>query len=93
VICLQALLPENLPAEVVVARGWALLRVEGPFAFDVTGVLAALSAPLADAGVSLLVVATFDTDYLLVKHEQLAAAQKAFMAAGHHLTHVEKATY
>jgi hypothetical protein len=68
-----------------VARDWALLRVEGPFAFDVTGVLAALSAPLAQVGVVMLAVATYQTDYLLVKAEQVADATKALTQAGHNL--------
>jgi hypothetical protein len=83
IICAQAALPLDLPESLAVARDWALLRVEGPFTFDVTGVLAAVSAPLAQAGVVMLAVATYQTDYLLVKAEQLADATKALTTAGH----------
>jgi hypothetical protein len=63
-----------------------LLRVQGPFAFDVVGVMAALTTTLADAGVVLLAVATYQTDYLLVKAEQTEAAMRALSNAGHQVT-------
>lgn len=86
IICPQDALPSTLPEGATAARDWALLRVEGPFAFDVTGVVAALSAALAQAEVVVLTVATYQTDYLLVKTEQLDRATQALTAAGHHLS-------
>jgi hypothetical protein len=86
IICAQAVLPDDLPSDVQVARGWVLLRVEGPFDFDVVGVLATLAAPLAQAGVVILAVATYKTDYLLVKEEQLESAVAALQEAGHQVT-------
>lgn len=83
IICPQDSLPPDLPESVTVARDWVLLRVEGPFAFDVTGVIAALATPLANAGVVLLATATYNTDYLLVKAEQLDDAIQALVEAGH----------
>ena len=66
-----------------VEGGWRCLEVEGPLEFDQIGVLAALAQPLAVAGVSIFAISTFDTDYLLVKEEQLAATIEALGAAGH----------
>jgi hypothetical protein len=87
IICLQESVPRKFDAaELSVARDWVLMRVEGPFAFDVTGVLATLSAPLAGAGVVLLAVATYQTDYLLVKGDQLESASAALREAGHQVT-------
>lgn len=63
--------------------GWSCLRVEGPLDLGLVGVLANLSAALADAGVSLLAQSTFDTDYLLVRSGDLARAIDALTAAGH----------
>jgi len=83
IICAQDALPLSMPETKEVARDWVVLRVEGPFAFDVTGVLATLSAVLAKADVVLLAVATYQTDYLLVKAAQLADATTALTAAGH----------
>jgi hypothetical protein len=83
IICAQDTLPATLPEDITAAREWVLLRVEGPFDFDVTGVLAALSAPLAQAGVVTLAVATYQTDYLLVKEEQIQDAIRALREADH----------
>jgi hypothetical protein len=57
--------------------------VAGVFEFSAVGVLAALVAPLAEAGVAVLAVATYDTDYLLVKEEDLGTAVDALRRAGH----------
>jgi hypothetical protein len=46
-------------------------------------VAAALTVPLAAAGVSVLPIATFDTDYLIVREESLPRALAALLAAGH----------
>ncbi len=61
------------------------MKVEGPFAFDVVGVIASLSAPLADAGLPVFVISTFDTDYLLVKTERLEEAQSVLRSCGHRI--------
>lgn len=83
IICLQDALPSDPPLDTSFSREWVLLRVEGPFDFNVTGVLAAISAPLAQAGVVTLAVATYRTDYVLVKAAQLDAAIVALTQAGH----------
>ena len=79
VICAEDAIPDGAVAE----RGWRALRVAGPLDFALTGVAAALTAPLAAAGVSVLPVATFDTDYLFVREASLARALAALAAAGH----------
>jgi hypothetical protein len=55
-------------------RGWRLLLLEGPIPFETTGVLAALVGPLADAGISVFALSTYDTDALLVRELQLERA-------------------
>jgi len=79
VVCRQAVVPEGVRCE----RGWRCLRVAGTLDFSLVGVLASLLGPLADAGVSVFAVSTFDTDYLLVKEEYLAAAVEVLRRAGH----------
>jgi hypothetical protein len=64
----------DVPAGATAETGWRCLRVEGPLAFEMTGVLAALSAPLARAEIPIFVVSTYDTDYLLVKASDLDTA-------------------
>ena len=64
----------NVPAEIEAETGWRCLMVEGPLAFTEVGILAALTRPLATAGVSVFAISTFDTDYLLVKEASLERA-------------------
>lgn len=66
-----------------VERGWAVLEVVGPLDFSLTGVLASITRPLADAGVTIFAVSTFDTDYVLVRREALVDAVTALREAGH----------
>jgi len=61
------------------------MGVKGPLPFDLVGVLAALSAPLAETGISIFVVSTFDTDFLLVKNHQLELACAVLQKAGHEI--------
>ena len=74
----------GLEAEIkgeTVDTGWTVFKVHGPFAFDQIGIVAGLSQPLADAQVGIFVISTFETDYILVKDPDAAAA--AWRAAGH----------
>src|SRR5690348_9325055 len=73
VVCPQDLVPDGVRCE----RGWRGLRVAGTMNFTMIGVVASLVTPLAEAFVSVFVVSTFDTDYLLVKEHDLASALAA----------------
>ena len=79
VVCLADAVPRNVAAE----RGWRAIRITGTLDFSLTGVLASLTAPLAEAGVSIFALSTHDTDYVLVKAEALDRAVEALTAAGH----------
>lgn len=81
-VCAEAAVPADARAE----RGWRALRLVGPFPFELTGVLHAALEPLARAGVAIFAFSTFDTDYVLVKDDRLAAAIAALRAAGHTVT-------
>lgn len=63
--------------------GWRLLELEGPFDFGLTGILLSVAAPLAEAGVGIFAVSTFDTDVVMVQEEQLERALAALQGAGH----------
>ena len=73
----------SVPAGIHAERGWSVLKLQGPFAFDQTGILASIAVPLANAGIGIFTLSTFDTDYLLVKAAQRPAALAALLAAGH----------
>ncbi len=78
VVCSEEAVPHSIQSE----RGWRCLAVAGPIPFEVTGVAAAIAAPLAQAGISIFLVSTFDTDYLLVKEDALKAAIAALRDSG-----------
>jgi len=73
---------EHVPSDVKADREWRALKVEGPLDLAMTGVLAALASPLAEAQITLFAVSTFDTDYLLVKGYNLARACEVLRQAG-----------
>jgi len=64
-------------------RGWRGFKVDGPLDFGLTGVLASVATPLAQSGISLFAIATYNTDYVLVKESKINEAVKALRAAGH----------
>jgi hypothetical protein len=81
VICEEAFVPAGVKHQ----AGWRMFQVRGPVAFSETGVLASLAMPLAEAGISLFTVSTFDTDYLLVPADNVEAALAALERAGHRI--------
>ena len=78
-VCEDARVPEGIPAQ----RGFRALKVNGTLPFHLTGVLASMLGPLADAEVPVFVVSTYDTDYLLVDEGLLSRGIAALRKAGH----------
>ena len=71
-----------IPPKVRDNSEWRCLRLEGTFSFDQVGVIAVIATILARAQVSILPVATFETDYILVQTSQFEVATKALRDAG-----------
>ena len=68
-----------------VESGWKCLKVHGPFDFDEVGIIAGLTAILAEHEIGVFVVSTYETDYLLVKNVHLEKAVKALSEKGHRI--------
>jgi hypothetical protein len=81
VVCLA----ENLPADVQSSHRWTCLKLEGPFAFELTGVLLSFIAPLSENDVPIFAVSTFDTDYVLIQEEFTGHGLDVLRQAGHEL--------
>lgn len=64
-------------------RGWRSFKLHGPFEFELTGILASVLNPLAEAGVGIFALSTFDTDYVLVKEKNVEKAIEALRKIGH----------
>ena len=81
---LSVVLPEeDAPATWQAERGWRCLQVQGPLDFDLIGVLSSLSVPLADVNISIFVLSTYDTDYLLLRAADLDKARRVLSTCGH----------
>jgi hypothetical protein len=78
----EAVVPAQLKAE----RGYRVLRVEGPLQLNLVGIIAAIAVPLARAGVPIFPIATFDTDYVLVRESNIDKAMSSLRAAGHSIS-------
>ena len=72
-----------VPAEARCERDYRAFRVRGPLPLDLIGILASIADPLAEVGVSIFAISTYDTDYILVPAPALPAAIAALSAAGH----------
>lgn len=79
IVCARDDVPEGIPME----GPWRALRVQGPIVMTLIGVVAAVANPLADAGISIFTLSTFDTDYILVHEPDFDAAVGALTQAGH----------
>ncbi len=79
VVCDEDAVPEGVTSEL----GWRCLKAHGPFGFSMVGVLASLTGPLATAGISIFALSTYDTDYLLVKDEDLGSTIDVLRQQGH----------
>jgi len=79
IVCQEYLVPDGIQCDL----GWRCLQVAGPIPFTTVGVLASLVQPLADAGISVFAVSTFDTDYLLAKAVDQARTIEALEQKGH----------
>jgi hypothetical protein len=76
----------DAPSRAKVEGGWRALSVQGPLDFELTGILAALTQPLAAAGVPVFAISTYDTDYILVRYDDVDAAIDALRRVGHTVT-------
>jgi len=71
IVCFEDSVPYDVKAE----KGWRAFKVEGPLDFSLSGILSSLINPLARKEISIFAISTYDTDYILVKEEQLAEAK------------------
>lgn len=80
IVCLQDNIKNNVEK---IDKDWRAFKVKGPLDFSLVGIMAHLSGILASGGVSLFVISTYDTDYILVKEKNLKTSIALFLEAGH----------
>ncbi|MBQ9041793.1 MAG: ACT domain-containing protein [Eggerthellaceae bacterium] len=79
-VCETSVTPDDAIAR---EDGWRGFRIEGVLDFSLTGILSRISGVLADVEIGIFAVSTYNTDYVLVKAENLEAAMAALGAAGY----------
>ena len=82
ILCAEDQVPDSVRSN----RPWRCLEVAGPLDFSETGILSSLTATLRDAGVSVFVFSTFDTDYILVPKATFELCVTTLRSAGHTLS-------
>ena len=75
---------KNVPA-VTSARddGWRGFRIQGTLDFSLIGILAKISAILAEQKIGIFPISTYNTDYIFVKEENFAKALKSLAEHGY----------
>lgn len=79
IFCTDKAIPEDILAE----RNWACFKIVEELDFTTAGILASLANPLAEANISIFSISTFDSDYILVRRENLSKAIEVLKAVGH----------
>ena len=65
--------------------GWRAFRIQGVLDFSLIGILAKIASVLADNGISIFAVSTYNTDYVMVKKENFQDALEVLAAAGYEI--------
>ena len=81
IVCPETHIAPGISSE----AGWRCFRVQGLLDFSEIGIIFSLTRPLAENGISVFVISTFNTDYLMVKDKDLAKAIDALTAEGHEI--------
>lgn len=69
----------TIPEEMICERNWRILKIVGPLDFALIGILASISSLLADSGISIFAVSTYDTDYILIKDKDVEQGVEALL--------------
>lgn len=80
-VCLE----ENIPSGTKCQGDWRILKVQGPLDFSLVGILSSISGILARQKISVFVISTYDTDYILIKEENLSKAIDSLLNEGYNI--------
>ncbi len=77
--------PTSVVPERTIERedGWRAFRIQGVLDFSLIGILSKISGILADEGIGIFAVSTYNTDYILVKEENFDRGLRALSDAGY----------
>jgi hypothetical protein len=72
----------NVPRGILCDPGWSCLKIKGPLDLSSTGIISSIAKTLEKEGISLFLISTYDTDYVMVKEKDLEKAVLALTEAG-----------
>lgn len=79
-------LTEKTPRETIAREdGWRALKLCGQLDFSLIGILARIAELLAEKGISIFALSTYNTDYILIKEDKLSAAIQVLGADGYNI--------
>ena len=79
-VCITSEVPENMIQR---DDGWKAFRIQGVLDFSLIGILAKIATVLADNGISIFAVSTYNTDYVLIKKENYQKALDILKTTGY----------
>ncbi len=79
-VCLTADVPPNVTKQ---DDGWKAFRIQGVLDFSLVGILAKIAGVLAEHGISIFAVSTYNTDYVFIKKEKYQKSLDVLKAAGY----------
>lgn len=82
-VCLTGDVPPDVTER---EDGWRAFRIQGILDFSMIGVLSGISGILAENGIAVFVISTFNTDYVLTKKADYSKALEALDNAGYKIT-------
>jgi len=91
VVCPTSAVPDEVPGPV--QGPFVAVVIDEVLEFSQVGVLVALLKPLADAGIPVLTVSTFDTDWVLLEAAKVSTASAVWRAAGYEVVEPTAVTY
>ena len=81
IVCRLEILPSQYQSDL----NWRCFKIDGSFDLNQIGVIASISSPLADAGISIYVISTYDTDYFLIQEQDLEQTISVLSNSGHYI--------
>jgi hypothetical protein len=82
IVCETTFIPHTLEQQ----DGWQCLMIEGVLDFSLVGILARISGVLAQAGISIFAISTYNTDYILLKATNMQRALENLQQNGYDIT-------
>ena len=81
IVCNQ----DNIPDNILCEKDFRILKIVGPLDFSLVGILSAISTILSRIKISIFATSTYDTDYILVRNNDIDHAVEALIKEGYNI--------